>query len=441
MKIRAKLLAGFITVALLCGIVGVLGIVQMSGMQAELRNQSVNYIPTIVAINQIMAQSYRLDAAVRFITNPSGFNDEVFMEKAKKDFSDARAARNDAIKAWEATTNTPEAQRLWEAFKASLPAAVAYNDSLLALVDRARKAPATVTPVAQTRGVPTPAAQASERDALIAQIFELLSGDKRSVVYDMVANAQKVADYDMKHYGQDLPNAAVASASASIAILIVITIIGFGAAIILGLILGGIISSPLKKITAAVAKIASGDLSQKLDNSSKDELGVLAGSVNICIDNINALVADVGMLSTAAIEGKLATRADVSKHQGEYKKIVDGVNKTLDALINPINVTARYVDDISKGVIPPIITDTYNGDFNIIKNNLNSVVKMMSELLKETDFIVKAAADGELDKISSFGAQKVCIRFWRASSCHVARIAQPFKRWCIVASRRPGKLG
>ncbi|HXP90671.1 MAG TPA: methyl-accepting chemotaxis protein, partial [Fibrobacteria bacterium] len=75
-----------------------------------------------------------------------------------------------------------------------------------------------------------------------------------------------------------------------------------------------------------------------------------------------------------------------------------GVNETLDALIGPINVTAKYVEDISKGVIPPIITDTYNGDFNVIKTNLNSVVKMMSDLLKETDVIIKAAAEGELDK-------------------------------------------
>jgi len=61
-------------------------------------------------------------------------------------------------------------------------------------------------------------------------------------------------------------------------------------------------------------------------------------------------------------------------------------------------VTADYVDKVSKGIIPPQITDTYKGQYNIIKNNLNAVVKMMSDLLAETDKIVKAAADGELDK-------------------------------------------
>ena len=59
------------------------------------------------------------------------------------------------------------------------------------------------------------------------------------------------------------------------------------------------------------------------------------------------------MLSKAAIEGKLATRADATKHQGDFRKIVAGVNKTLDSVIGPLNVAAEYVDTISQGRYPP----------------------------------------------------------------------------------------
>ncbi|MEZ5335862.1 MAG: hypothetical protein R2741_11820 [Methanolobus sp.] len=45
------------------------------------------------------------------------------------------------------------------------------------------------------------------------------------------------------------------------------------------------------------------------------------------------------------------------------------VNSCLDAFIGPLNVAAEYIDRISKGDIPPAITDSYNGDFNEIKNN------------------------------------------------------------------------
>ena len=85
------------------------------------------------------------------------------------------------------------------------------------------------------------------------------------------------------------------------------------------------------------------------------------------------------------MEGKLATRADASKHQGDYRKIVQGVNEMLDAVIGPLNVSAKYVDQISKGDIPAKITDTYKGDFNEIKNNLNACIDAVNALVADAD--------------------------------------------------------
>lgn len=76
---------------------------------------------------------------------------------------------------------------------------------------------------------------------------------------------------------------------------------------------------------------------------------------------------DAMLLSRAAVEGKLSTRADANRHQGDYRRIVEGVNATLDAVIGPLNVAANYVDRIAQGSIPLKITDNYNGDFNVIK--------------------------------------------------------------------------
>jgi len=118
---------------------------------------------------------------------------------------------------------------------------------------------------------------------------------------------------------------------------------------------------------------------------------------------VNAMIADAIMLSQAAVEGKLATRADASKHQGDYRKVVEGVNSTLDAVIGPLNVSAKYVDEISSGLIEASdilqamaandytrrvsnsdqrvkITDVYNGDFNTIKNNLNACIEGLAKV-------------------------------------------------------------
>ncbi len=105
-----------------------------------------------------------------------------------------------------------------------------------------------------------------------------------------------------------------------------------------------------------------------------------------------ALIDDSNQLAAAALEGKLDARADASKHQGDYRRIIEGINSTLDALINPLNVSANYVDMIARGEMPPVITDTYKGEFNTIKNNLNLLINSLNEIITKA----KLVADGDL---------------------------------------------
>ncbi len=153
---------------------------------------------------------------------------------------------------------------------------------------------------------------------------------------------------------------------------------------------------PLNVSAEYVDRISKGDIPPKITDTYKGDFNEIKNNLNNCIDNINALTADTGLLMKAAVEGKLATRADAGKHQGEYRRIVEGVNQTLDAVIGPLNVSAEYVDRISKGDIPPKITDTYKGDFNEIKNNLNNCIDNINALASETGLLVKAAVEGKL---------------------------------------------
>ena len=143
-------------------------------------------------------------------------------------------------------------------------------------------------------------------------------------------------------------------------------------------------------------RISKGDIPPRITDNYNGDFNEIKNNLNTCIDAVNALVADAGVLSKAAVEGKLATRADASKHQGDFRKVVEGVNATLDAVIGPLNVSAEYVDRISKGDIPPRITDNYNGDFNEIKNNLNTCIDAVNALVADAGILTKAAVEGKL---------------------------------------------
>jgi len=131
---------------------------------------------------------------------------------------------------------------------------------------------------------------------------------------------------------------------------------------------------PLNVAASYVADIAQGNIPDKITETYHGDFNAIKDNLNHCIDAVNALIADAHMLSQAAVAGRLSTRADAAKHEGAFRKIVEGVNQTLDAVISPLNVAAEYVDHIAKGHIPAKITDTYQGDFNTIKNNLNQCI-------------------------------------------------------------------
>ena len=114
-------------------------------------------------------------------------------------------------------------------------------------------------------------------------------------------------------------------------------------------------------------------------------------------DAIRGMVSDMEMLTKAAVEGKLSIRADATKQKGEYRKIVQGVNDTLDAVIGPLSVAASYVDKISKGDIPTKINKEYNGDFDLIKNNLNNCIDTLNQMIQETKKMYDAQVAGDIE--------------------------------------------
>lgn len=178
-------------------------------------------------------------------------------------------------------------------------------------------------------------------------------------------------------------------------------LIAFGVfGVVIGLVFAGVISRGITKhLTKAVLasdNISRGNLEVDLDTKSKDETALLMNAMRKMVQNISSVTQDIKNLAEAGKNGKLDVRIDSSKYEGEYKELVEGVNKMLDAIIGPLNVAAEYIDRISKGDIPPKITDEYKGDFNEIKSNINLLVDTISHLITETLALGKSLAEGKL---------------------------------------------
>ena len=266
------------------------------------------------------------------------------------------------------------------------------------------------------------------------EAISLLNGDGAKVNSEVENNMAKLTNLKI-NLAQNTADNTTTTAKNARYLMIFFILIGVIFAFIIGLIIAKSITKPVSELVGYADRLALGDINMEIESKTKDEIGILMGSFKNMIENIseNAIAAqkisrgdlsvevkakskddvlaksmiqvveslnnlekEAEKLTNAAIEGKLSTRGDVEKFQGDYKKIVQGVNSTLDAVIGPLNVAADYVDKISKGNMPVKITDNYNGDFNTIKNNLNICIDSINLLVSDAANLAQAAVEGKL---------------------------------------------
>jgi methyl-accepting chemotaxis protein len=154
--------------------------------------------------------------------------------------------------------------------------------------------------------------------------------------------------------------------------------------------------SPIREVAGCLERIGRGDVPAPITSQFNGDFDRIRDSLNRCISAVNALVEDAGMLAQAGVEGRLTTRADPSRHQGDFRKVIEGVNGTLDAVTGPLQAAARHLDGISRGEIPARITDEYRGDFDQVKASLNRCIDAVSAVVADVDRLAAAGVAGQL---------------------------------------------
>jgi methyl-accepting chemotaxis protein len=101
----------------------------------------------------------------------------------------------------------------------------------------------------------------------------------------------------------------------------------------------------LSDLVTFITKIANGDLNASVAKASDQDQ--IHEWLLMLRTNIHALINDTDMLAKAAAEGRVGTRIDASKHLGDYRKIVQGVNQTLEAIVSPLKATAESASTLA----------------------------------------------------------------------------------------------
>ena len=210
-------------------------------------------------------------------------------------------------------------------------------------------------------------------------------------------------------------------------IFIATTVLEILLLVFVGFFVSKVITKPLKKLVEVSNTLADGDVDISIESSSKDEIGELTDSFSKMIDNIkhqanvaekiakgdlnvntkpksekdilsnsmllvadtlSNLVKETEMLTSSAIEGNLSTRGNIEKFSGVYKEVIEGVNNTLDAVLEPVEEASEVLKKLSEGSLKVYVRGNYKGEHAIIKNSLNKTVKILSDYINEITHVL-----------------------------------------------------
>jgi methyl-accepting chemotaxis protein len=128
-----------------------------------------------------------------------------------------------------------------------------------------------------------------------------------------------------------------------------------------------------KKAMACIAAFGEGNFDAPLEQFPGKK-AFINQTIEQVRSNLKALTRDVEALAQAGSEGRLAFRADTAVHKGDFGKIVAGINRTLDAVVEPVSEASLVLAKISRGDLLARVQGDYAGDHAKLKEDINRMV-------------------------------------------------------------------
>ncbi|MEK3882624.1 methyl-accepting chemotaxis protein [Paenibacillus sp. PL2-23] len=156
-----------------------------------------------------------------------------------------------------------------------------------------------------------------------------------------------------------VPETAASSNWRTIIISVIVFLVGSAIAVVIG----RIITKPLRKLMEAAERVAAGDMQSELHLDRQDEIGKLAGAFGVMINSLKTLIQQV-MASSTLIE-------NTSKH------LQQSVNESTQSAQTVAESTDRMTQGITE--IVQSVTESQEGIFSI-DNDMKTVTTGMKEM-------------------------------------------------------------
>jgi methyl-accepting chemotaxis protein len=106
--------------------------------------------------------------------------------------------------------------------------------------------------------------------------------------------------------------------------------------------------NPLMVTAYYVGQIAKGSIPSAIATECKGQYNAIRNNLNGVVTMMNVSISEADKNIVAAAGGKLNKVADAAPCVGDWNRPVTGANDTVSNGVNPLMVTAQYVDQLAK---------------------------------------------------------------------------------------------
>jgi methyl-accepting chemotaxis protein len=176
------------------------------------------------------------------------------------------------------------------------------------------------------------------------------------------------------------------------------------------------------------SSLSNGDLDVSIDTQYYGDFETIKNNANLTIEKIKKIIhGDIQSVIDSAVDGSLKARINIKDKHGFFRELGSQINNLLDSNQKIVNDSASIFNALAKGDLNSSITNDYRGEFAKLKNDANTAVAQLKNVIeKEIQSVSIAVSQGDLTQRIKLDEKQGCFKSLSESINSITNITETF---------------